>query len=243
MSQAIKLYSCKVLSVAKRVTKLLIAGLDEAGRGCVIGPLVITGYAIKEKKIPLLRELGIKDSKKLTKKKREKIIPRIIELSEAHKIIKLSPDQIDKVVKSKIKFHKLNRLEAETMAQVIKILKPDKAYIDAADVKEKRFQEYVLEKLSIKINIVARHKADEIFPVVSAASIIAKVNRDKEILFLKDKYGDFGSGYLSDKKTIAFLKECIKKNGEYPECVRKSWKPAIRIKNERGTKQTRLFES
>ena len=83
---------------------MLIAGLDEAGRGCVIGPLVITGYAIKEKKIPLLRELGIKDSKKLTRKKREKIIPRIIELSEAYKIIKLSPDQIDTVVKSKIKF-------------------------------------------------------------------------------------------------------------------------------------------
>ena len=222
---------------------MLIAGVDEAGRGCVIGPLVISGYVINEKNLCRLTELGVKDSKKLSRKNREKMMPRIIELSEAYKTLKLSPNQIDKVVKSKRKFHKLNRLEAKTMGKIIEILKPDKAYIDAADVKEKRFQEHILEDLSIKTKIIAKHKADEIFPVVSAASIIAKVTRDKEISSLRDKYGDFGSGYLSDKKTISFLKNWIKNRNEYPDCVRKSWKPAKKIKNEKGTKQTRLFMS
>ena len=220
---------------------MLIAGVDEAGRGCVIGPLVITGYLISEKKVPLLIELGVKDSKKLTPKKRENLVTKIIQISENYKTINLSPDQIDKVVESNRKFHKLNRLEARTMALIIETLKPDEAFIDAADVIENRFQQHITECLMVKTKIVAKHKADEIFPVVSAASIIAKVERDKEIFNLREKYGDFGSGYLSDKKTIEFLKNWIKNNDDYPGCVRKSWKPAKKIKNEKGTKQTKLF--
>ena len=220
---------------------MLIAGVDEAGRGCVIGPLVIAGYLIKEKKLPLLIELGVKDSKKLSAKKRENLIKKITQISENYKTINLSPNQIDKVVESNRKFHKLNRLEAKTMALIIEFLKPDKAFIDAADVIENRFQRHISECLTIKSKIIAKHKADEIYPVVSAASIIAKVNRDKEIFKLREKYGDFGSGYLSDKKTVKFLKEWIENNEEYPDCVRKSWKPAKKLKNEKGTKQTKLF--
>jgi ribonuclease HII len=126
------------------------------------------------------------------------------------------------------------------MAKIINTLKPDKTFIDAADVIEGRFKQYIQECLAVKTIIVAKHKADEIFPVVSAASIIAKVKRDEEIRILREKYGDFGSGYLSDKKTTAFLKNWIKNNNEYPVCVRKSWQPAKRIKNEKGTRQTTL---
>ena len=129
------------------------------------------------------------------------------------------------------------------MAQIIEKLKPDKAFVDAADVNENRFKQHIQEYLTIDPQIVSKHKADEIFPVVSAASIIAKVNRDNEIKKLRSKYGDFGSGYLSDKKTISFLKNWIKNNSEYPSCVRKSWKPAKRIKSEKGTKQIELFSN
>lgn len=219
----------------------MIAGVDEAGRGCAIGPLVISGYLIKEEKIPKLIQLGVKDSKKLSGKKRIKLISKIIDLSEKISTIDLSPEQIDKVVESNRKLHKLNRLEAKTMAKVIEILKPDKVFVDAADVIANRFGSHIQECLSIKTMIIAKHKADEIFPVVSAASIIAKVKRDGKIRSLREKYGNFGSGYLSDQKTITFLKDWIKKNNEYPECVRKSWKPAKRIKNEKGMKQTRLL--
>ncbi|MCW3998309.1 MAG: ribonuclease HII [Candidatus Bathyarchaeota archaeon] len=220
---------------------MLIAGVDEAGRGCVIGPLVISGYLIKEEKIPCLLELGVKDSKKLSSKKRKSIISKIMDLSENFMTIYLSPEQIDKVVKSKRKLHKLNRLEAKTMAKIIETLQPDKTFVDAADVNEVRFKKHIQECLAVKTIIIAKHKADEIFPVVSAASILAKVNRDEKIRILREKYGDFGSGYLSDKKTRLFLKDWIKNNMEYPICVRKSWKPAKRIKNEKGTSQTLLF--
>ena len=220
---------------------MLIAGVDEAGRGCVIGPLVISGYLIEEEKLPLLLELGVKDSKKLSAKKRESIICAIKKISESFTSINVAPSEIDKFVESKRKLHKLNRLEAKTMAQIIEKLKPDKAFVDAADVNENRFKQHIQEYLTIKTQIVSKHKADEIYPVVSAASIIAKVKRDNNIKILQKKYGDFGSGYLSDKKTTSFLKNWIKNNKEYPDCVRKSWKPAKRIKNEKGTKQIALL--
>ena len=222
---------------------MLIVGIDEAGRGCVIGPLVIAGYLIKEEKLPLLLKLGVKDSKKLSPKKREKIISKIKTIAEKYTTINIEPMEIDKVVESKRKLHKLNRLEAKTMAQIIEKLKPDKVFVDAADVNENRFKQHIQEYLTINPQIVSKHKADDIFPVVSAASIIAKVNRDNKIKNLRNKYGDFGSGYLSDKKTISFLKNWIENNSEYPSCVRKSWKPAKRIKNEKGTKQIELFSN
>ncbi len=153
----------------------------------------------------------MKDSKKLSPKKREKIISEIKTIAEKYTTINVEPREIDKVVESKRKLHKLNRLEAKTMAQIIEKLKPDKAFVDAADVNEKRFKQHIQEYLTINPQIVSKHKADEIFPVVSAASIIAKVNSDNQIKKLRSKYGDFGSGYLSDKKTISFLKKLDRK--------------------------------
>ncbi|MEM3612884.1 MAG: ribonuclease HII, partial [Candidatus Bathyarchaeia archaeon] len=78
------------------------------------------------------------------------------------------------------------------------------------------------------------------YPVVSAASIIAKVERDREIAELKAKYGDFGCGYPTDPKTLAFLRRCLENFKEYPEFVRRSWKPAKKIKRENDAQQTRL---
>ena len=143
-------------------------------------------------------------------------------------------------VESKRKLHKLNRLEAQTMAHIINTLKPDQAYVDAADVLENRFKYHIQERLTVKANITSRHKADKIFPVVSAASIIAKVERDSEIAVLRGDYGDFGSGYLTDQKTMRFLKQWLQTHDEYPDCVRKSWKPAKQVKNEKGTVQKKL---
>jgi ribonuclease HII len=139
------------------------------------------------------------------------------------------------------KLHKLNRLEAQTMTRIIDALKPDMAYVDAADVVEDRFKHHIQEGLSFKLKIISEHKADKVYPVVSAASILAKVERDKAIAVLKQKYGDFGSGYLTDEKTMAFLKQWLQAHsGDYPDCVRKSWKPAKKAKNEMGATQKKL---
>ncbi len=219
---------------------MLIAGVDEAGRGCVIGPLVIAGILVKEENLQYLTEIGVKDSKQLTAKKRELLYDAIIQLTENHHIIKIHPHQIDKVVNSQRRLHKLNRLEAQTMAQIIQTLKPDEAYVDAADVIENRFKNHIKECLTIKPKIISKHKADKTYPVVSAASIIAKVQRDQEIKNLKQTYGDFGTGYLTDGKTMQFLKQLIQNNDNYPTFVRESWKSAKKAKSEKGTQQQTL---
>jgi len=220
---------------------MLVAGVDEAGRGCIIGPLVVAGVLVKEENLPVLRQLGVKDSKLLSPKKREALFNEITSLAENRHVIKIPPSEIDHAVECQIKLHKLNRLEAKTMTQIINILKPNEAYLDAADVLEERFTQHVQEGLTVKTKITSKHTADKIYPVVSAASIIAKVERDKEIETLKQVYGDFGSGYLADKKTLRFLKQWLQTHSDYPSCVRKSWKTAKQIKNEKGTVQQKLI--
>src|SRR5512135_833330 len=98
---------------------MLVAGVDEAGRGCVIGPLVVAGICLAAENLPQLAALGVKDSKLLTPKKREELYPEILKLTVSHQIIKVPPAQIDKVVRSERRLHKLNRLEAQTMAKII----------------------------------------------------------------------------------------------------------------------------
>ncbi len=98
---------------------MLVAGVDEAGRGCVIGPLVIAGVLMKEENLPRLAQLGVKDSKLLSPKKREALAAEIARLAEKYLIMKLLPKEIDCVVESARKLHKLNRLEAQTMTQAI----------------------------------------------------------------------------------------------------------------------------
>ena len=220
---------------------MLIAGVDDAGRGSVIGPLVIAGVLISEEDMPKLVELGVKDSKLLSPQRREKLAAEIKRIAKKYTVIKLSPKDVDAVVERGVKLHRLNRLEAQTMAKVIEALKPDIAYVDASDVLEERFKQHILECLPFKVEIVSEHKADRKYPVVSAASIIAKVERDSEIAELAEKYGDFGCGYPTDPKTISFLQKCLQKTGEYPDFVRKSWKPAKRVKSEKDSLQKRLI--
>jgi ribonuclease HII len=226
--------------MVRDLAKLLIAGVDEAGRGCVIGPLVVAGIMVKTENMHVLTEIGVKDSKLLTPKQRELLYPVITQLVEKYYTIHVMPCQIDKVVESSRRLHKLNRLEAQTMAQVIEVLKPDEVFVDAADTVEYRFGNHIRECLKVKTRVVSRHKADKLFPVVSAASVVAKVERDREVASLRTEYGDFGSGYLTDEKTTAFLKRLLDGVDDYPSFVRKSWKPAKRVKSEKGMLQTKL---
>ncbi|MEM2971717.1 MAG: ribonuclease HII [Candidatus Bathyarchaeia archaeon] len=222
---------------------MLVAGVDDAGRGCVIGPLVIAGVLMNDADLPRLVELGVKDSKLLSPRRREVLAVEIKRLVRQYSVVKLLPKEIDRVVESGKRLHKLNRLEAQAMAKAIEMLKPDVAYVDASDVLEERFKQHILEVLPFKVEVISEHKADRKYPIVSAASIIAKVERDREIADLKSVYGDFGSGYPTDPRTISFLQQCLKKFGEYPNFVRKSWKPAKKAKEEGSTRQKSLSET
>jgi ribonuclease HII len=219
---------------------MLVAGVDDAGRGAVIGPLVIAGVVFSEKGLSQLVRLGVRDSKLLSPSRRFRLAEEIKNIAIKHKVIKLSPQEIDKVVMSNRKLYKLNRLEAQTMAKILEELKPDIAYVDASDVLAERFKQHILECLSFNLKIISEHKADKTYPIVSAASIVAKAERDLSIQKLKEKYGDIGCGYPTDPKTIAFLKEYLKKFGEYPTFVRKSWKPAKKLRKEAKTRQIKL---
>jgi ribonuclease HII len=219
---------------------MLVAGVDDAGRGAIIGPLTIAGVLLEEKDLSKLVELRVKDSKLLSPKRREELAVAIRKLVLKYHVEKLWPAEIDVVVDSKRRLHKLNRLEAQTMAKVIENLKPDVAYVDASDVLPQRYGMHIQECLSFKVQIISEHKADRNYPIVSAASIIAKVERDKTIGELREKYGELGSGYPSDPATIRFLEEWLRKHGSYPDFVRESWKPAKKLRDNAKMKQTRF---
>ena len=156
-----------------------ICGVDDAGRGSMIGPMVIAGISIEKKNIPKLRKLGVRDSKKLSPKKRELLYKQIVKLVDDYHVIRIPPRTIDKYVFE----HNLNHLEAKKMAEVISNLNPDLSYVDSCDVNAARFGREISD-LSKKSKVKSYHYADSRFVVVSAASIIAKVSRDRSILSL-----------------------------------------------------------
>jgi ribonuclease HII len=219
---------------------MLMAGVDEAGRGSVIGPLVIAGVSVEENDLPKLVDIGVKDSKLLSPQKRETLAKQIRELTLNCHVVFLSPVEIDQVVETGKRLHRLNRFEAQAMARVITILKPDVVYVDASDVLADRFGEHIAENLDFSLKIVSEHKADLNYPIVSAASIIAKVERDQAISSLQKKHGNLGCGYPSDSNTINFLGEWIRKFGSYPDFVRKSWKTSKRVMMESDLRQKKL---
>ena len=198
---------------------MLVCGVDDAGRGSLVGPLVIAGVSINRSKIRKLSSMGIRDSKKLTPSAREKLYKKIIKFADNYYVAKIYPKTIDRSVNK----HKLNYLEAKYMAKVISKLKPNISYVDSCDVNPSRFGKEIA-KLSKTSKIRSYHHADSRFVIVSAASIIAKVNRDKSIARLRKEH-DLGSGYPSDSKTIDFVSDWIANGKAIPSFVRKSWKP------------------
>ncbi len=217
---------------------MLICGIDEAGKGPVIGPLVMAGVVIDSEDEFKLKMLGVKDSKLLTKEKRDELYKKILGLVKSYKIISVTPDIIDEHLKSEKS--NLNILEAKTTTEILNELGPQKAIIDLPDKNPERYQEYILEDLKNKdMELVTEHKADYNYPVVAAASILAKVTRDKYIDFLKEKFGeDFGSGYMSDEKTQKFLEKHW--NNHSINFFRKEWVSWKNLKKEK--EQKRLFE-
>ena len=217
-----------------------IAGLDDAGRGPIIGPMVIAGIKIREDRMVILEEMGVRDSKEVSARSRERLAEAVKEHVDGYYVVKISPKVIDRYVAMSSRPGGLNFLEAKAMARVISKLKPDIAYIDASDVDCSRFCDWINMNLeSLKVKLIGEHHADKRYPIVSGASILAKVARDREINKLKRIYGDFGSGYVTDPHTINFLKSFYLKHGFFPYIVRKSRKTLKRIENE--LRQSKLF--
>lgn len=205
---------------------MLVLGIDDAGRGPIIGPMVLAGCLTDEETEKEFKEKGVKDSKQLTPKKREQLAELIKEKAIAYHTIKINPEEIDMQNGKGIN---LNHLEAIKMAEVINALnkKTDKirVYIDCPSVNIPVWTNYLKKFVEYlgNLEIISEHKADINYPCVSAASILAKTARDEEIEKLKKKLGvDFGSGYPADPNTCKFLKEYSKKH-EHDGIFRKTW--------------------
>lgn len=201
-------------------------GMDEAGRGPVIGPMVIAAVSLEEDLISELIKIGVKDSKKLTPKRREAMAGEIVRVVKRPHIRVLSAAEIDRLMDKM----SLNQIEAEVMAEIVESASPDVVQVGSVDVNEGRFGAEILNRISarIKPSIVSVHHAEDKYPAVAAASIIAKTTRDRLVSELRKVYGDFGSGYPSDPKTTSFLKS-ISGRGELPPIVRHSWKTVKNI--------------
>ena len=221
---------------------MLKLGIDDAGRGPVIGPMVLAGCLIDEKDEKELKLLGVKDSKQLTQKRREFLAEKIKDIAETFEIVLAYPEEIDETNKAGVN---LNALEAMKMAEVINKINKGygkiKVIIDCPSVGIEKWKDFLKTKIDnlSNLEVVCEHKADINHVSVSAASILAKCQREIEMTKLKEKYGkEIGSGYTSDAKTCTFLKKNadeLKDNGIF----RKSWST---WKNNCGvSEQKKLF--
>ena len=203
----------------------MICGVDEAGKGPVMGPMVVAAVSVKNAK--LIENLGFKDSKLLSSQRRLELF-NLIKQNYSYEIEVISVEKIDEY---RMK-NQLNLLNRKAFEKVISKLNPKVAYVDAADVNEERFGREIKLNLTNPndTDVISMHKADSMIPVVAAASIIAKQTRELEIKKLKKEIGDFGSGYPSDERTIKFLKSYFHDNSRWPPGTRKSWKTIERIR-------------
>lgn len=213
----------------------IVGGIDEAGRGPVIGPLVMAVCTCDESDIEKLEALGVKDSKLVLPLKRKQLVPQIKKICK-HEVIVLEPKVIDQAVLDKK--YNLNWLEADTSVRLMKKIKADRFYIDCPSSNPEKYSKYVQDKYGGNAMLYIEHKADAKYVIASAASIIAKVTRDELIEQIQKKHNiRFGSGYPADPETQSFLVRNWN-NKSYSDIFRKSWASYSKLENKK--KQMRL---
>jgi len=200
----------------------LICGIDEAGRGAVLGPLVVAGVCLPEEQLFLLERLGVKDSKLLKHPVRERIMAELDRHGVAFFYSLLLPAEIDAV--------SINALEIREAITIINNLAPHEVYIDVPS--RGRGIDYYCQKIKRGVApgviINGGNKFDTLHRVVGAASIVAKVMRERSIEELKLHYGNFGSGY-PNKRTVLYIQEHYDK---IKPIARMKWSTIAKIKNK-----------
>jgi ribonuclease HII len=206
---------------------MLLLGADEAGKGPVIGSMFVAGLVIEEDRLFDLAGFGVKDSKLLTPAKREILARKITGIATDQYILEVGAHVIDELRGVMT----MNEIMVKSFSSVVARLHADRAILDAADVNAQRFAQRVRAASKTTMDLIAEHKADQRYQVVSAASILAKVQRDASMRELEEAmHCKIGSGYPHDRDTIAFLEGWVKENRDLPPCARHSWATAKRIK-------------
>jgi ribonuclease HII len=194
----------------------MFCGVDEAGKGAVLGPLVVAAVACRRLKD--LDPIPVKDSKALSPDERSELYD-LISARFPFTTLVIEARDIDVLRRCGT----LNLVMARAHATAIRRLRPKKAFVDACDVIASRYGRMVSACLDFPCRVVAEHHADENRPVVSAASIVAKVTRDRLVAGLCPEFGEIGSGYPSDHRTVRFLEAYILAHKRPPSCARASW--------------------
>ena len=222
---------------------MLTLGIDEAGKGPIIGSLFIAGAMFNEEDLSKIKLAGVKDSKLLSHKKRKELAKIIENLAVGIKVIQVEPREIDKAVLDDNGFN-LNWLEAEKQAEIINQLKPHRVIIDCPSPNIKAYTSYIkklIDPILLKtLKLIIEHKADKNFCECSSASIIAKCTREEEVEKIEKLVGEsIGSGYPSNKVCQEFLKENYEK---YPNLIRKSWSTYKDLINKKNQKTLEEFK-
>lgn len=202
----------------------LVAGLDEAGRGPVLGPLAVAIVATGDE--AALTALGVRDSKQLTPRRRAELAAAIRQSCECA-VELIEPETIDRFVAE----GGLNRLEERAFARLIAQLAPRVAFVDSPELDGEKVGARISSRLppGLECQVIAKVKADRDIPAAAAASILAKEAREAAMERLREELGDCGSGYPADERTITFLKEYRRGRGKWPPGTRKSWKTLERL--------------
>ncbi len=210
----------------------MVAGLDEAGRGSILGNLFIAIVDADESTIRKMKKWGVKDSKLLSPKKREELSEKI-KANTKWAITSLNPQEIDGRFGNGLN---LNKLEAIKYADLINKIKPEKAIIDCPSPNIIAFRNLLKRFIETNTELIVEHKADLKYTIVGAASILAKTERDKHINALSEMCGvNLGSGYPSDPIAMKGVNKLM--NTEYSVYIRKSWEPYLRIRREKEQKK------
>jgi ribonuclease HII len=214
-----------------------VLGIDEAGRGSLVGPLVVGGFLVDAERIPELAEIGVRDSKRLTPQRREEIFAGLPGIGRSF-FLPLPPSAVDRAVAR----GGLNDLELSAFARLVRSARPDIAYADACDPVAERFGRRLRAASGNSCIVHARHKADRDLTVVGAASIVAKVHRDRAMGRLRARVGEgLGSGYPSDGETVEFVRQAISGGGPLPSWLRASWATTERLIEARTARPLEAF--
>lgn len=196
-----------------------VLGIDEAGRGAVIGPLIVAGVLAEETELGHLRALGAQDSKRVPRPRRRGILCRIAREGYPVRAMVIRAKEVDAC--------NLTELELSAAAHLIRKLSPDRVVIDTPVVPRAipRFLSRLSDLSGCETSrLSAFAGADRAHPAVGAASLAAKVTRDAFVLFLREKFGDFGWGYPGEEKAARFLGEWFQSHGELPPICRTRWR-------------------
>jgi ribonuclease HII len=202
----------------------MYVGVDEAGKGPVLGSMVVAAVRADPATIPA----DVDDSKRLTATKREAIATTIRDQVDAISVVEIPVDRIDDPETD------MNELTVAGHAEALGAVVTDdcECYLDAGDTNAVRFERRVERRLDGAVDMRAEHGADETYPIVGAASIIAKSAREDHVDSLESEYGSVGSGYPGDDTTRTFLREFVRERGELPACARESWQTSQDILGE-----------